>query len=125
MPKIHQEPIFTAPPSRIYEALTAKFAEASGAPTTGESTEGASFSAFGGFVTGRILELVKDRRVVQAWRAKSWPEGLYSVVRFELQPEGKGTKVVFDHTGFPDEEKEHLAGGWQSNYWEKIARYVA
>jgi hypothetical protein len=37
------------------------------------------------------------------------------------------TGLVFDHTGFPEEEegKEHLPGGWHWNYWEKIAKYVA
>lgn len=64
-----------------------------------------------------------DRRVVQAWRARSWPEGIHSIVRFELQPEGAGTKLVFDHEAFP-EEKEHLASGWTTMYWEKIAKHV-
>jgi activator of HSP90 ATPase len=126
MPSIHQETTFSAPPSRIYKALTdlKEFSQATGAPASGESTEGASFSAFGGYITGRHLELVPDRRVVQAWRAKSWPEGVHSIVRFELQPEGAGTKLVFDHEAFPEAEKEHLAGGWTTMYWEKIAKHV-
>src|ERR1700730_11416129 len=98
MSTIHQETTFSAPPSRIYKALVdlKHFAEVTGAPTSGESTEGAAFSAFGGHITGRHLELVPDKRVVQAWRAKTWPEGVYSIVRFELHPDGKGTKLVFD-----------------------------
>jgi hypothetical protein len=35
--------------------------------------------------------------------------------------EGAGTKVVFDHDGFPADMKEHLAKGWQANYWDKLA----
>src|SRR5215472_10165925 len=111
---IHQEVTFSAAPAKVYEALvdSARFAKITGAPATGEGTEGASFSAFGGHVTGRHVELVQGKRVVQAWRAKTWPEGLYSVVRFELAPEGKGTKLVFDHEGFPEDMKDHLAQGW-------------
>jgi activator of HSP90 ATPase len=126
MANIHQEATFSAPPSRVYRTLVdlKQFAEATGAPAGGESTEGAGFTAFGGHVTGRHLELVPDRRVVQAWRAKTWPEGVHSIVRFELQAEGKGTKLVFDHDGFPEAEKEHLAGGWRSMYWDKIAKYL-
>jgi hypothetical protein len=45
-------------------------------------------------------------------------------VRFELQPEGAGTKLVFDHEAFPEAEKEHLAAGWPTMYWEKIAKHV-
>jgi activator of HSP90 ATPase len=126
MSAIHQETTFSAPPSRIYKALVdpKQFAEATGAPTSGESTEGAAFSAFGGHITGRHVELVPDKRVVQAWRAKTWPEGVYSIVRFELHAEGKGTKLVFDHEGFPEDQKEHLSNGWRTMYWDKIVQHV-
>jgi activator of HSP90 ATPase len=93
----------------------------SSGPASGDGAEGAAFSAFGGHVTGRHVELVPGKRVVQAWRAKTWPEGLYSIVRFELQADGKGTKLVFDHEGFPVDMQEHLAMGWQSNYWDKLS----
>jgi activator of HSP90 ATPase len=101
-----------------------RFAEATGAPASGASTEGAAFSAFGGYITGRHLELVPDKRVVQAWRAKSWPEGVYSIARFELSSQGDGTKLVFHHDGFPEAETEHLASGWRAMYWEKIAKHL-
>lgn len=123
MSNIHQEVTLNAAPSRIYQALvdSKRFGELTGAPASGDSAEGASFSVFGGHITGRHVELVPGQRVVQAWRAKTWPEGLYSIVRFELRPEGAGTKLVFDHDGFPEDMKEHLAKGWQSNYWDKLS----
>jgi activator of HSP90 ATPase len=126
MSTIHQETTFSAAPSRIYKALVdlKQFAEVTGAPASGDSSEGAAFSAFGGHVTGRQVELVPDKRIVQAWRAKTWPEGVYSIVRFELVADGKGTKLVFDHSGFPEDEKEHLSGGWRAQYWDKIAKLV-
>jgi uncharacterized protein YndB with AHSA1/START domain len=127
MSNIHQEVTFPAAPSRIYQTLidTKRFAEATGAPASGESVEGGAFSAFGGHVTGRHVELVADSRVVQAWRAKTWPEGVYSIVRFELHSSGAGTRLVFDHDGFPDDLKEHLSQGWRANYWDKIATHLA
>lgn len=123
MSNIHQEVSFPAAPARVYQALvdSKRFGELTGAPATGDSTEGAPFSAFGGHITGRHVELVPGKRVVQAWRAKTWPEGLYSIVRFELEAQGSGTKVVFNHNGFPADMQEHLAKGWQSNYWDKLA----
>jgi uncharacterized protein YndB with AHSA1/START domain len=122
MTTIHQEVTFDAAPERVFEALVdaTRFAELTGAPSTGEAKEGGSFSAFGGHITGRHVELVPGKRVVQAWRAKTWPEGLYSIVRFELADAGGGTKLVFDHAGFPADMKEHLEKGWHSNYWEKL-----
>jgi activator of HSP90 ATPase len=123
MSNIHQEVSLGASPSRIYETLvdSTRFGELTGAPATGDAAEGAVFSVFGGHITGRHVELSPGRRVVQAWRAKTWPDGLYSIVRFELHAEGHGTKLVFDHAGFPAEMTEHLAQGWQANYWDKLA----
>ena len=126
MSSIHQEITFRVGPSRIYEALTnsTRFAELTGAPASGDGIEGAAFSGFGGHITGRHVELVPNRRVVQAWRAKTWPDGVYSIVKFELTADGNGTKLVFEHSGFPEDAKEHLSQGWHANYWEKIANYV-
>jgi activator of HSP90 ATPase len=123
MSNIHQEVLLGAAPARVYEALvnSKRFAEVTGAPATGDSTEGSSFSAFGGHITGRHVELVPGKRVVQAWRAKTWPDGHYSIVRFELEPSGSGTKLVFDHDGFPADMTDHLAKGWRSNYWDKLS----
>lgn len=127
MTTIHQEVSFTAAPSRVYEALvdSKRFSEVTGAPASGDSAEGAAFSAFGGHITGRHVELVRDTRVVQAWRAKTWPEGLYSIVRFELRPDGAGTKLVLDHEGFPQDMADHLSKGWHSNYWDNIVKRVS
>lgn len=74
-------------------------------------------------ITGRQIELVPGKRIVQAWRAGSWPDGDYSIVRFEFAPEGAGTRVVFDQSGYPEAEHDHLEGGWRKMYWERLARY--
>jgi activator of HSP90 ATPase len=124
---IHQEEDFKASPQRIYEVLldAKQFSAFSG----GRSAEidrnvGGAFSLFAGHITGRNLELVPNRRLVQAWRAVAWPEGVYSIARFELQRQGSGTRVVFDHTGFPPDLAEHLESGWQENYWKSLRKYL-
>ncbi|HEY1960523.1 MAG TPA: SRPBCC domain-containing protein [Polyangiaceae bacterium] len=126
MAKIHQEVTFGAAPGAVWKTLVdaKKFGEATGQPASGGGGEGAAFSAFGGHVTGRNVEVVESKRLVQAWRAKTWPEGQWSIVRFELSPGPGGTKLVFDHEGFPEAEQEHLAAGWKSMYWEKIEAAV-
>ena len=73
---------------------------------------------------GRNLELIPARRIVQAWRVVPWPEGVYSIAKFELQDQGSGTKVIFDHTGFPTDLAEHLESGWQENYWKALRSYL-
>jgi len=138
---IHQEPVFKASRKRVYEALTetnqfAKVVELSAAMKSGGMKTGAAavaisreaggaFSAFGGYITGRQVELVANERIVQVWRAGSWDPGSYSIARFALMESGGGTKIVFDHTGFPKGQAEHLAEGWRTNYWEPLAKFLA
>ncbi len=137
---IHQEPVFKASRKRVYEALIDpkqfdKVVKMSAAMQSMKSlgdkwTEisgeaGGAFSLFGGYVTGRQIELKTDELIVQAWRAGSWAPGVYSIARFELKAEGSGTKIVFDHRGFPDGTAQHLAEGWHGNYWEPLTKYLA
>jgi activator of HSP90 ATPase len=136
---IHQEVFFKASPKRVYEALTdaqqfqkvqqlsaaMKSVDVSTNPAVIARDLGSAFSLFGGYVQGRQIELVPDKRIVQAWRAMSWDPGIYSIVRFELSEQGTGTKLVFDHTGFPAGTGEHLAAGWKANYWEPLEKFLA
>ncbi len=125
---IHQEVVFQASPRRVYEALTdAKHFSAfsGGAPAEISREAGGPFSCFGGQITGRTIELVPNQRVVQAWRAGNWNDGIYSIARFELKGEGAETRLVFDHAGFPEEQRSHLEGGWPAMYWEPLRKYLA
>ena len=96
-----------------------------GAPAEIEAKDGGRFSCFGGMIIGRNVELVPGQRVVQAWRAGNWEPGVYSMARFELKPEGQGTRLVFDHTGYPAGNGEHLAAGWEANYWGPLRKSLA
>ena len=125
---IHQEIAFAANPKRIYEALLdgRQFSEfTGGAPAQIDPAAGGPFSCFGGMIVGRNIELKPNQRVVQAWRAANWPEGIYSIVRFELAGEGEGTRLTFDQCGFPADQREHLEGGWHKMYWEPLRTYLA
>jgi uncharacterized protein YndB with AHSA1/START domain len=136
---IHQEVRFKASPKRVYDALTDakqfdKVVRLSGAVKTGmvadpgkteiDAKVGGAFSFFGGYVSGINVELVPGERIVQVWRAGSWKPGEYSIAKFVLTEDGTGTKLIFDHTGFPQGTAEHLAAGWNENYWEPLAKYL-
>jgi activator of HSP90 ATPase len=122
---IHEVLEFPVSPRRIYEALldSKQFSAFSGVPAEIHREAGGTFSLFGGQISGRNVELAPDRRIVQAWRAASWPEGVYSIAKFELEAQGAGARLVFDHTGFPPELRDHLAGGWREHYWGPLKKY--
>jgi activator of HSP90 ATPase len=136
---IHQEPTFKAPPAPIYDALTdaqqfQKISILSGAgaalpldkkPAQISREPGGLFSIFGAYIVGRQLELLPNQRIVQAWRVTSWPAGIYSIAKFELVPLPTGTKIIFDHIGFPAGAAEHLADGWNEHYWQPLEKFLA
>ena len=137
---IHDEVMFDASRSRVYAALTdakqfdavtrlsdaIKMVAAPNAAATAISTEvGGAFTLFGGYVTGLQIELVRDERLVQVWRAASWGPGEFSVVRFVLADAGAGTQLTFDHCGFPPGRGAVLASGWFGHYWEPLKKFLA
>lgn len=124
---IHQEMFFPVVPGRVYETImgSKQFGEATNALAQIGSEAGASFSCFDGKITGRNVDLVQNKRIVQAWRSGNWSEGIYSIVRFELTAHDGGTRLIFDHTGFPVEHFTDLKGGWQKMYWDQLQRYFA
>ena len=126
---IRQQVTITASPSRVYQALldARQFsAVTGGAPAEIDARPGGAFTAFGGMITGRNIELVPDRRIVQAWRVAHWPDGVYSIVRFEIEPSGPAaTRLTLYHTGFAEDAADHLASGWHKMYWEPLKKYLA
>lgn len=136
---IHQEPVFKASRKRVYEALTdvkqfEKVIQLSGVmqemhlpdkPVEISREVGGAFALFGGYITGRQVELVPNERIVQAWRAGGWSAGDYSIARFEFVEQGSETKIVFDHKGFPNGTAEVLASGWKAHYWEPLTKLLA
>ena len=89
------------------------------------SEAGGAFVLFGGQILDRHIELVPNQRIVQAWRAADWDAGMFSIARFDLREQGGGTKLVFDHTGFPAGGGAHLATGWHEHYREPLKKYLA
>lgn len=137
---IHMENVFAASRKRVYDALTdtkqfneiVKLSAATksgmvkdASPAEISREAGGAFKLFGGIIFGRQLELVPNERIVQAWRVSHWDAGEFSIAKFTLTEEGSGTKIIFDHTGFPKGEGESLATGWKGNYWEPLAKFLA
>jgi activator of HSP90 ATPase len=124
---LHQEIDIKASRQRIYDALldSKQFAAFTGMPAEINREPGGTFSMFGGLIIGRNLELVPKERIVQAWRPADWEAGVYTLVKFDLKEWGSQTKVILDHTGFPEGNFRHLDSGWYLRYWEPLRKFLA
>ena len=124
---IEQKIDFEVSAETIYAALLSSevFAAATGADATIAPEVGGEFSCFGGQITGRHLELLSNERIVQAWRASPWPDGLYSIVRFELEQIDDKTQLKMIQAAYPDGSEGHLEGGWKKMYWDPLKAHFA
>ncbi len=122
---VHHEVDFPVPPRQVYDAYldSERHSRFTGQKARMSRKEGGRFTAGDTYISGYNLELVPGRRIVQAWRASEWPEGAYSILRLELAPRGKGTRLVVDHLGIPDEFRDGVDSGWYEFYWEPMKKY--
>jgi activator of HSP90 ATPase len=113
-----------AKPRAIYQALmnSKKHAAFTGAPAKIEPKVGGRFAAWGPHLRGVNVELVKNKRIVQAWRAKSWPKSHYSIATFDLKRAKGGTQLVFTQTGVPAKHWRDINSGWKTHYWDLLKR---
>jgi len=125
---IEQTVFFKAAPEEIYDALLdpRKHAAFTGSPATTNAKVGAAFTAWDGYITGKNLELVKGKKIVQEWKTTEWPDG-YPVSRLEFTLTSKkgGTELRMVHSKVPAEQVADFTGGWNSAYWDPLNEYLA
>lgn len=119
---IKQTVIFKASPHEVFEALmdSKKHSQFTGDKAVISRKVGGKFKAYGDYITGKNLEIVKDKRIVQSWHASDWPEGVDSKVIFELEKVGNNTKLKFTHENVPDKQYDEVLKGWIEFYWEPM-----
>ena len=122
---VHHEVEFDAPPKVVYDAYldSRRHARITGQSARMSRKEGGRFTAGDTYISGYNLELVPSRRIIQAWRASEWPEGVYSILSLNLRRKGKGTELVVDHVGIPDEFRDGVDKGWYDFYWKPMQEY--
>jgi activator of HSP90 ATPase len=125
---IEQKVLFNAGPRAVYEALMnqKKHSQFTGEPAKIRARAGTAFTCHGDYINGFNLELKPNKSIVQAWRARDWPKGHYSIVTFALKrkPEGR-TGLRFTQIGVPAGDYVSKHKGWKSHYWEPLKRFLA
>ena len=120
---IKQKVRFKASPDTIYDLLaySTQRSHVTGLKANLSNRVGGTFSADNGRVTGVNVDLVPGERIVQAWRRKDFPEGVFSMAAVTLTPlPNGGTELVLTHRGVPkallDDTEEH----WRRQYWDRM-----
>lgn len=110
--------------SDVYSALTNPYTIElwSGYSAVMSEEPGSEFSLWEGDITGRNLEFVQDKKIVQEWYFDDQPEK--SVVTITLQPDKDDSVVIVEHTNIPDEDFADIAEGWREYYIGAIMSFL-
>ncbi len=117
-----------APAEGVYDAWldSACHSAMTGAPATIGQRVGDPFAAWDGYITGKTLELLPGRRIVQSWRTTEFgatdPD---STITVELEPIRTGTRLTLSHSGVPDDQTDYENGGWRDFYFSPMQAYFA
>jgi len=120
---IKQKVRFKVPPETIYDLLadSRSRTEVTGHKAVMSDKVGGKFSTDAGQITGVNVDLVRGRRLVQAWRRKDFPEGIFSMAAITLAPtEGGGTELVLTHRGVPKHLLDQIEDYWRLACWAPI-----
>lgn len=108
MPRtIHMAAYLPASPETLFDMYLdpESHAAITGAPVSIAPRPGAPFRAFNGMLTGKILQVVPKRLIVQAWRAKTWKKGgIDSTLILTFWRERRGARIELVHVNVADSD---------------------
>jgi activator of HSP90 ATPase len=113
-----------AEPSDVYSALTNPYTIElwSGYPAVMSEEPGSEFSLWDGDITGKNLEFIKNKKVVQEWYFGDQPGK--SIVTITIQPDREDSAVTVEHTNIPDSDFAEIAEGWREYYIGAIIGFL-
>ena len=124
---IKQRVKFKADPATVYDLLadSRKHSEITGRRAVISEKVGGAFTIGENDVTGINVDLVPGRRIVQAWRHRRFPEGIFSMAAVTLKstPDG-GTELVLTHRGVPKDLIPETEQAWRDQYWSRMKAYI-
>ncbi len=113
-----------AEPEDVYACLTNPFTIElwSDMPAKMEARVGTEFEMFEGDITGKILELKPNIKVVQQWYFGDQKEP--SIVTFKIHPDKGRVSLELRHTNIPDEAFVEITEGWKKYFLERIKEFL-
>ena len=112
-----------AEPSDVYSAITNPYTIElwSGYPAKMDTEPGSEFSLWEGDITGKNLEFVQYKKIVQEWYFGDQPEK--SIVTITISPDRENSVVTVEQSNIPDEEFNEIAEGWREYYIGAIINF--
>lgn len=119
---IRQSVTFNAKAHDVFEALmdSKKHAKFTGGPAKISRKAGGKFSVYNDYIGGENLEIIPDKKIVQTWHSSDLPKSLITKTTYNFKQDKGKTKLVFTHSGVPENRYEDLRKGWIDFYWTPL-----
>ena len=115
-------------PRALYELYmnAKKHSIVTGASAKISDREGTDYSAHDGYISGKNLRLIKDKQIVQTWRASEWElDDTDSIFIINFEAKGKNVVLHMVHANLPDKQADSINKGWHDYYWGPWKNYIA
>jgi len=116
-----------ATPARLYRNYLdpRQHAAFTGFPVRIAARAGARFEAFGGALSGTILQVVPNRLIVQAWRSTHFAKrDIDSTLILAFKPRGKGARIELTHVNVAERDFGGVSEGWSKYYFVPWRAYL-
>jgi len=110
-------------PDIVYQALTnaATIQLWTGQPAVMSTEPGSEFSLWNGSITGKNLEFIENKKIVQQWDFDGQEEE--SIVSITLHPHKQGSSVELRHSNIPDDAFDDITEGWSHTYFRELGMF--
>lgn len=89
------------------------------------TVEGESHSAWDGYITGKNVELIENKKIVQTWRTTEFDEtDEDSILTIQLFGVPEGTKLSLTHTNIPKGQTQYEQG-WIDHYFSPMKEFFS
>lgn len=119
--------IFNVKPSFMYNAWLDSNIHSEMTGSEAECTKVVSdtFSAWNGYISGKNVELIENKKIIQTWRTTEFDEAdedSMLVIEFTETPDGT-TELLLTHTNIPEGQTQYEQG-WLDHYFLPIDNYI-
>jgi len=94
----------------------------SGYPAVMSKEAGSEFSLWEGDITGRVLEVEEEKKVVQEWYFGEQEAASIATLKFFVQ--GGTVQIDLDHTNIPEDAYDDIVEGWNEYYLGAIKTFL-
>jgi len=129
VPPIEKVIVIKAPVEKVWAALTDPKAIGAWMDDDGVKVSlkvGGKYALFGGVTKGKFTALEKPSVLEYTWRQGEWEKSEPdTLVRWELKPEGKKTRLHLVHSGFDDRKgRDDHDEGWDVYFLDPMKEWL-